>query len=155
MTSITNELRKYACGYHIYVKQKLLEIADRIDVEHKRQLEVLYRDMSDAEYVKLHKDTGGEYIHEHDKVDWRDHSGTWHENATVLAVCSDGCYVVYALDSAVIHVNKSDIRHHHTPTVEDVLREFADGIKDQNADFAELAIAEYAKRLKLVEREDA
>ena len=46
-------------------------------------------------------------------------------------------------------------RHHHTPTVEDVLREFADGIKDQNADFAELAIAEYAKRLKLVEREDA
>jgi hypothetical protein len=36
------------------------------------------------------------------------------------------------------------------PTVEDVLREFADGIKDQNADFAELAIAEYAAKLREV-----
>lgn len=42
-------------------------------------------------------------------------------------------------------------RHCHKPTVADVLREFADGIKDQNADFTELAIAEYAKRLKLAE----
>ena len=153
--SITDELREYASTRISPNKGLLLAIADRIDAEHERQLEVLYRDMSDAEYIKLPKDVDDEYINEHDKVDWRDHSGTWHENATVLAVCSDGCYVVYALDSAVIHVNKSDIRHHHTPTVEDVLREFADGIKDQNADFAELAIAEYAKRLKLVEREDA
>jgi hypothetical protein len=46
-------------------------------------------------------------------------------------------------------------RHYQPPTVEDVLREFADGIKDQNADFAELAIAEYAKRLTLAEVEGA
>lgn len=72
-------------------------------------------------WVELHKDTGGEYIHEYDKVDWRDHAGTWHENATVVAVCNDGCYV---MDDTVFHVHKSDIRHHYTPTVEDVLHEF-------------------------------
>ena len=124
--SIANELREYALGWdeRNRVRCDLTAIADRIDAEHERQLEVLHRDMSDAEYVKLHKDTGGEYINEHDKVDWRDHAGTWHENATVVAVCDDGCYVV---DGAVFHVHKSDIRHHHAPTVEDVLREFADG----------------------------
>ena len=41
--------------------------------------------------------------------------------------------------------------HHRKPTVADVLRELVDGIKDQNADFTELAIAEYAKRLQLAE----
>ena len=40
------------------------------------------------------------------------------------------------------------------PTVEDVLREFASAMSGQNADFGELTIAEYAKRLKLAE-EDA
>lgn len=46
-----------------------------------------------------------------------------------------------------------NLTHYHEPTVEDVLREFADGIKNQNADFTELAIAEYAKRLQLAEEE--
>ena len=121
--SITDELREYALGWaeRNRVRRDLRAIADRIDTEHERQLEVLYRDMSDAEYVKLPKDADGEYIHEHDKVDWRDHAGTWHENATVVAVCSDGCYV---MDGTVFHVHKSDIRHHHAPTVEDVLHEF-------------------------------
>lgn len=147
MTSITNELRKYACGYHIYVKQKLLEIADRIDVEHKRQLEVLYRDMSDAEYVKLHKDTGGEYIHEHDKVDWRDHAGMWRENATVVALCNDGCYVI---DGTVFHVHKSDIRHHHAPTVEDVLQELViDWDCATDGEDKTDVLKDYAKRLML------
>ena len=131
MTSITDELREYAEDWDWLdtgaerAQDRIEAIADRIDAEHERQLEVLYRDMSDAEYVKLHKDTGGEYIHEYDKVDWRDHAGTWHENSTVVALCNDGCYVMYALDGMVIHVNKSDIRHHHAPTVEDVLRDFA------------------------------
>ena len=35
------------------------------------------------------------------------------------------------------------------PTVEDVLRELLDGCDGQNADFRALAIAEYAKRLRL------
>ena len=30
------------------------------------------------------------------------------------------------MDGTVFHVHKSNIRHHHEPTVVDVLREFAD-----------------------------
>ena len=47
-----------------------------------------------------------------------------------------------------------NMHHYHKPTAADVLREFADGIKNQNADFTELAIAEYAKRLQLAEGDD-
>lgn len=106
----------------------------------------------DAEYVKLPKDTGGKYIHEHDKVDWLDHAGTWHENATVVAVCDDGCYV---MDGTVFHVHKSNIRHHHEPTVVDVLREFAEKVIDSQISSVhptyEEAITEYAAKLRLAD----
>lgn len=164
--SITDELRKYAqdwretpnlmddldAGDIDGLLGDLEHIADRIDAEHERQLEVLYRDMSDAEYVKLPKDTGGKYIHEHDKVDWLDHAGTWHENATVVAVCDDGCYV---MDGTVFHVHKSNIRHHHEPTVVDVLREFAEKVIDSQIPSVhptyEEAITEYAAKLRLAD----
>lgn len=150
--SITDELREFiedkAWTENNYAKA--IAIADRFDAEHERQLEVLYRDMSDAEYVKLHKDTGGEYIREHDKVDWRDHAGTWHENATVVALCNDGCYV---MDGTVFHVHKSDIRHHHAQTVEDVLAEFfeevGDGLHTLKAVDTQVIIAKYAAKLQL------
>lgn len=117
--SITDELREWVgCNLYYERRDELTAISDRIDAEHERQLEVLYRDMSDAEYVELPKGADGEYIHEHDKVDWRDHAGTWHENATVVAVCNDGCYV---MGGTAFHVHKSDIRHYHVPTVEDLL----------------------------------
>ena len=127
----------------------ILAIADRIDAEHQKAEdewkakdgqswlhgyaechaelmegnEVISASLEEAGWVRLPKDADREYIHEHDKVDWRDHAGTWHENATVVAVCNDGCYV---MDGVVFHVHKSDIRHHHAPTVEDVLY---DGLK--------------------------
>ena len=152
--SITDELRSWAEGNTLRAGMSLrtardqaLAIADRIDAEHERQLEVLYRDMSDAEYVKLHKDIGGEYIREYDKVDWRDHAGTWHENATVVALCDDGCYV---MDGTVFHVHKSNIRHHHAPTVEDLLRELLNEAEHfHSLEEEQEAIAEYAKRLTL------
>lgn len=149
MSKISDELREWARGlFNVNTRETLLAIADRIDAEYERQLEVLYRDMSDAEYVKLPKDTGGKYIHEHDKVDWLDHAGTWHENATVVAVCDDGCYV---MDGTVFHVHKSNIRHHHAPTVEDVLREFALACEDAGnaGPEVERIAAEYAARLRL------
>ena len=114
----------------------LMTIADRID----------------SEMVGLPKDADGEYIHEHDKVDWLDHAGTWHENATVVAVCDDGCYV---MDGTVFHVHKSNIRHHHAPTVEDVLREFAEKVIDSQIPSVhptyEEAITEYAAKLRLAD----
>ena len=53
-----------------------------------------------------------------------------------------------------INISGVDYTPLHKPTVADVLREFADGIKNQNAGFTELAIAEYAKRLQLAEGDD-
>ena len=70
--AITDKLRSFIkdplLGYasqeqHV---EQLTAIADRIDAALAER------------YVELPKDTDGEYIHEHDKVDWRDHSGTWH-----------------------------------------------------------------------------
>lgn len=148
--SITDELRERAKKWNSSI---LRDIADRIDAEHEKAIREL-NNLADAvadSCVQLPKDTGGEYIHEHDKVDWRDHAGTWHENATVVAVCNDGCYV---MDGTVFHVHKSDIRHHHEPTVEDVLREF---VTEFNRDDTELCdeeiIERFAAKLQLKETE--
>lgn len=146
--SITDELREWAKEH--LSRNSILAIADRIDAEHEKAIREL-NNLADAiadSCVQLPKDTGGEYIHEHDKVDWRDHAGTWHENATVVAVCNDGCYV---MDGTVFHVHKSDIRHHHKPTVEDVLREFGERYCDTVDGCAEESelFAEYAAKLQL------
>ena len=132
--AITDELRSFIkdplLGYasqeqHV---EQLTAIADRIETRLAER------------YVELHKDTDGEYIHEHDKVDWRDHSGTWHNNALVVAVCSDGCYV---MDGMVFHVHASDIRHHNHPTVEDVLEEL---LLEYDRDDSEVTIGEIIER---------
>ena len=65
--SITDELRKYAKGYETLVNHRLLEIADRIDAEHKRAIG--YVDDRDPEtmeengWVKLPVDADGVPIH--------------------------------------------------------------------------------------------
>ena len=82
--SITDELRKYARGYELYVNHQLLDIADRIDAEHERG-------MADAElaaaptetqleelgYIELPKDMNGVPIRIGDRLR--------HEN---------GCFIV-------------------------------------------------------------
>ena len=136
---ITDELRSFIkdplLGYasqeqHV---EQLTAIADRIDAALTER------------YVELPKDTDSEYIHEHDKVDWRDHSGTWHKNALVVAVCSDGCYV---MDGMVFHVHASDIRHHKHPTVEDVLAELLCEYDRDDFELTEL-IERFAAKLQL------
>lgn len=145
----------------IRMDSNIIAIADRIDTEHESACAAAYGNgvmsvpiaLAEHGWVRLPKDTGGEYIQEHDKVDWRDHAGTWHENATVVALCNDGCYV---MDGTVFHVHKSDIRHHHAPTVEDVLAEmFAKAIeRGELTNGAAQTIAEYAGKLRLA-KEDA
>ena len=137
--------------------RELNNLADRIDSEHEHEMEERADRYSELRakmnncYIELQKDADNEYIHEHDKVDWRDHAGAWHENATVVAVCNDGCYV---MDGTVFHVHKSDIRHHHSPTVEDVLHNFICDVEEDVRDEREI-IAEYAAKLRLAEVDDA
>ena len=116
--SITDELRKWWVRKFPVIDKKLHKdftaIADRIDAEHERQLEVLYRDMSDAEWVRLPKDADGVPIHIGD------------------VVVEDGCGVPYKVMSLKLFddcwdvgecgMNPNLCRHYHAPTVEDVLR---------------------------------
>lgn len=189
---ITDELREWARNNTVHDKvlttypvqhpvhgtvESLLRIADLIDAEHEDALaSKVARAISVGEdgtefvsmpakelserYMELPKDADSEYIHEHDKVDWRDHSGTWHKNVLVVAVCSDGCYV---MDGMVFHVHASDIRHHHAPTIEDVLldmhRRLSDVSELYDVDSDELEdeytsiIEEFAAKLRLADDE--
>lgn len=168
--SITDELREIAAKTECangrcekLYRGDLEHIADRIDAEHERQCAESWMrghdawaaidrsdEMAEHGWIRLPKDADGEYIHEHDKVDWRDHPGTWHKNALVVAVCSDGCYVMD--DGMVFHVHASDVRHYKQSTVEDVLREMCLEIDRRcergSIDYDEL-FAEYAAKLRL------
>jgi hypothetical protein len=137
-------------------------IADHIDAEHERQLEVLYRDMSDAEYIKLPVDADGVPIHVGDVMDGTCPSGK-HVNGTVNAI-GDG---VFWLSNVQFSLKPNYMHHHHEPTVEDVLEEYrvryydlvidmecknitndeyVQGIKSLNT--------EYAKKLRLIDSEE-
>lgn len=107
MSKISDELRAAANmlflsgsnGYNV-----LIGLADRID----------------AEMVELPKDADGEYIHIGDVMEWCD-SG---ETLTVEGIGSD---VLFYIDGENAEWTAArNKRHHHAPTVEDVLREFAD-----------------------------
>lgn len=119
--------RSYADEY--MVPMELLAIADRID----------------AEMVELPKDADGEYIHIGDVMEWCD-SG---ETLTVEGIGSD---VLFYIDGENAEWTAArNKRHHHEPTVEDVLREFAYGL---GVPVADSYVAAAATKLRLAEGVD-
>ena len=147
--SITDELREWVRDG----KGSLLAIADRIDAEHERQLGVLYRDMSDAEWVRLPFDADGVPIHIGDvmdsKVDYLFDGRPLEVRALVL--CEDGWE---AADGRFGNRYEPDsLRHHHAPTVEDVLTEIAAKLIERSGltNGAAQTISEYAAKLQLKE----
>lgn len=149
---VTDELREYVstADRDVYTG-KLLAIADRIDAEHERQLEVLYRDMSDAEYVELPKDADGEVIHIGDVMGDR---GFPDAKYTVVGIGKDAFFTRDA--SGELHEHTASLYiHYKQPTIEDVLQEFA-GKWLSSASGSEKEkeiVAEYAAKLQL--REEA
>ena len=141
--SITDELRAWAKEH--LSRNSILAIADRIDAEHERQLEVLYRDMSDAEYVKLPKDADGEYIHVGDLMAYED-------NTKPMEVVALVPPAVFLTEEGPRYADMC--RHYHATTVEDVLREF---VTEFNRDDSELCdgeiIERFAAKLQLKEDE--
>ena len=136
MSKISDELRAAANmlflsgsnGYNV-----LIGLADRID----------------AEMVELPKDADGEYIHIGDVMEWCD-SG---ETLTVEGIGSD---VLFYIDGENAEWTAARTkRHHHEPTVEDVLREFAEKVIDSQIPSVhptyEEAITEYAAKLRLAD----
>ena len=154
--SITDELREYTEKQIKWLDvskvhyRKLFSIADRIDAEHERRMEERadryceLRTTMKERYIELPKDA--------DNVPWsvgdRDEDGNV---VTELMLTSDGWCVFTDNDG---HYRPERKRHYHTPTVEDVLREFADLVRKERVELATISedtIAEYAAKLRLAE----
>ena len=151
--SITYELREYFGKSKGMFTDYVLAIADRIDVEHERQLGVLYRDMSDAEWVRLPKDADGEPIHIGDEL--TDDAEFKSEGVVeCLMLDESGWFVGFGKGWTVPSIH--EWHHYHAPTVEDVLTEFGiDWEHESDCEDRAALLKEYAAKLRLADVEDA
>ena len=170
--SITDELRAWA-KEHLN-RNSIFAIADRIDAEHESACAEAYGNgvmsvpiaLDESAWVKLPKDADGEPIHVGDKL--IDEDDKLQKPAIVKCILynDEGC-VVSDIDPRGCWYDPSLLRH-HAPTVEDVLREFAEKMNENLGMYTGEAIdadewrsadaktiAEYAKRLTLADGEDA
>ena len=174
--AITDELRLFAAdpytGWVPTDKQQadLRAIADRIDAEHESACAEAYGNgvmsvpiaLDESAWVKLPVDADGVPIHIGDMV----------EDASVREIIEQVMQIRYTLatsskaptvltsiitDASQLPQKSSDYRHYRAPTVEDVLREFAEKITDSQIPNVhptyEEAIAEYAAKLRLAGEE--
>jgi len=165
--SITDELRKEARGFGLYVyaapqAERLTAIADRIDAEHESACAEAYGNgvmsvpiaLDESAWVELPKDADGEYIHVGDVMEWVDPDGEATVTCTVDAV-GVGCF--FAWDNANTRFAQkcaNAYRHHHAPTVEDVLEEFGiDWEHESDCEDRAALLREYASKLQLKEDE--
>lgn len=153
--SITDELREYIEKQIKWLDmtkvhyRNLFAIADRIDAEHERQLEVLYRDMSDAEYVKLPKDADGEYIFPGDVLD-----GYGKTIEVVELRYGRSGWVLISRDGNG-YADTFAFVHHHEPTVDELLDQL-DGLRGNGADYEDVVTraSEIAEKLRELLKED-
>ncbi len=171
--SITDELREWASSELSYKTRfdELIAIADRIDAEHEAKVSywqgASYKDgydegfasaddwlaqhedaMAEHGWVKLPVDADGEYIHAGDVLDGYGKTievvELRHGRSGWLLISRDG----NGYDDTFVFT------HHHAPTVEDVLREFANRVCNSGHQWgldAADTIAEYAAKLRLAE----
>lgn len=103
-----------------------------------------------VDYTPLPVDADGVPIHVGDVLEWVDPDGEVTVTCTVDAV-GVGCF--FAWDAANCRYAQkcaNAYRHHHAPTVEDVLREMLDAWGELPAEETnEAIVAEYAARLTL------
>ena len=162
--SITDELRSWVArrlaGWKMLREEhdELTAIADRIDAEHERRMveradrySELRNKMNNC-YIELPKDADGVPIHVGDEVEEIDCDGG--HRVVELRMCESGWWVT----ANGICRRPHKYRHYHAPTVEDVLREFANEVyadADNEIRDRDFLCAKYAKRLTLAEGEDA
>lgn len=120
--------------------------------------EVIAASLEEAGWVKLPVSEDGDVLHIGELVDERLPFGGYAAPAPIdtmeLSRGASGYGWMVRLDSeSGAFINPKLLRHHHAPTVEDVLREFAEKIIDSQIPSMhptyEEAIAEYAARLRL------
>jgi hypothetical protein len=124
----------------------LRHIADRIDAEHESAMYNMRREFEewkhtqDTCYVKLPKDADGVPIRVGDVLT----DGEYTFVVDELAAFGDGSWSIRNEDGNAWAA--CDVTHHHEPTVEDVLREFAYGL---GVPVADSYIAASAAKLRL------
>lgn len=139
---ITDELRKYIrdtarWGISPTCEKGLSDIADRIDAEHNRAIasvmnDALYhandKDMADLGWYRA-LDADKEVIHADDEL-FRKENGEPAGRVTAIGVGQRAGWVWTLIDGRNVSIGHyADVLcHHHAPTVEDVLREFAEGL---------------------------
>ena len=156
--SITDELREYALGWDEgnRVRRDLTAIADRIDAEHERELAeqqdsltvgmqpMTEENMAEGGWVRGPLDADGKMWRSGDMSDsnWGVIEGIAYE---------DGRWLVSGHDTSAPWIPADSIRHHHEPTVEDVLREFELACEDAGnaGPEVERIAAEYSAKLRL------
>lgn len=172
--SVTDELRGWfareLASWHLARERfdELTAIADRIDERHERALRESYDcgyasaddwlaqhedAMAEHGWVRLPLDADGVPIRVGDRLDG------YNRTITVQEMVWCGMYRWSMMDEYGKEWHDcAAFSHHHAPTVEDVLREFAEKITDSQIPNVhptyEEAIAEYAAKLRLAEEED-
>ena len=166
--AITDELREWAVTQLIPKwSDRLIAIANRIDEQHQKACDDAWDNGYEADYlgienwliehqqvmkhhgyIELPKDADGEPIHIGDVMEWCNGSFTVHE----LKLTEDGWQTWDSEHGYAVHADEC-IRHHHAPTVEDVLRQFLGECESaQNLGYDEVpqeVLAEYAAKLRL------
>ena len=146
MDELIHELRSYA-------HQRLFDGSEKYDQHLLYLADMIEEEM--ANYVELPKDADGEYIHIGDVMEGEKIGGGYGEPFEVVGyVMSNG-----ELEPMDEHRNprkRKYSRHHHEPTVEEVMVDFAiDWECAQDGEDKTAVLKEYAKRLKLAGEVDA
>ena len=116
-------------------KDKLTAIADRIDAAYEAALLNVHTDLMDASgWARLPKDADGVPIRVGDEVEFFNGN---HDYVRLLALRESG----WSVNS--LEWNPASLRHHHEPTVEDVLEEL---LREYDRDDSELTNGEIIER---------
>jgi len=171
--SITDELRtggiyRFPSNRRVFTEEELTAIADRIDAEHEAACAEAYGNgvmsvpiaLDESQWVKLPVSEDGDVLHIGELVDEKLPFGGYAAPAPIdtmeLSRGASGYVWMVKLDAENrALVSPKLLRHHHEPTVEDVLREFAANIADVlggddfKLDDNDELYAEYAAKLRL------
>ena len=128
----------------------LIEVGEALGVSPEQPDDEFFEQLAKAarDSILLPKDADGATIRVGERVQ---PIGSDPGIVSHMSLADDGwrVYVKYDGGNGTASGNPEYIRHYHAPTVEDVLREFAESVRDQNADFTALLVDEYAAKLRL------
>ena len=163
-----DRLREYVtgparCGISLICEKIILKELDSIEREvgeMQRALTIDTQPMTDENmaehgWVRLPVDAEGVPIHVGDVMEER--SGHTFEVASIMVFGGSGNQLVFSDARNFSSFREPhDLRHHHAPTVEDVLREFALACEDAGnaGPEVERIVAEYAAKLRLAEEDE-